>query len=86
MPKLTKQDKLTKLIEIAKSRGFDSIDLDKKLIIPFNHLLFNHDFAKAIWGEENPTFVKITFYKDWKYHLQQAVISEDPLEYYWENK
>jgi hypothetical protein len=48
-------------------------------------LIFNHDFAKALWGErriEQPIYrltpVKIP---GWKDHLQQMVIAEDPIKY-----
>ena len=48
-------------------------------------LLFNHDFAKALWGEEElmnmPTQPKYT----WQYHLQQMVIAEDPIKYIGDN-
>lgn len=52
-------------------------------------ILFNHDFAKAIWGEEEIGVEQLIESRgeiSWKHHLQQAVISDDPLEYYWENK
>lgn len=59
--------------------------------------IFNHDFAKALWGElpmlqfwqeENlytrghTTYAKPSFdVRAWQYHLQQMVISEDPIDY-----
>jgi hypothetical protein len=59
-----------------------------------NDVIFNHDFAKALWGErkvdrieELPGRVK-TYYKTnsgWHYHLQQMVIAEDPIKYLGEN-
>jgi len=56
-------------------------------------LLFNHDFAKAYWGEDSPKImVKIDIgigthqdLEQWQYHLQQAVLSEDPIDYYYKN-
>lgn len=33
-------------------------------------LLYDHDFAKALWGE-----------KDWKTHVQRMVISKHPINY-----
>lgn len=113
---MTKQDKLTKLIEIAVENGWDGLEmwsktykvscddhdgLENRVWIEYEEgdgeqivlacLLFSHDFAKAIWGEEeNVKYIlnvpKRTKVYVWQYHLQQAVISEDPLEYYWENK
>jgi len=45
-------------------------------------LIFNHDFAKALWGDE-------AYHKpgmmDWAFHLQEMVIAEDPIEYLGEN-
>lgn len=47
---------------------------------------FNHDFAKAFWGEEIESFsikgkggdvLRIA----WRHHLQAMVISPDPLKY-----
>lgn len=66
-------------------------------------VIFNHDFAKALFGEEkkvspaeasmlgystggkfdrgsNSAF-QVIINKGWKAHLQQAVISEDPISY-----
>lgn len=43
-------------------------------------VIFNHDFAKALWGETTmdwhhwPT-------REWQYHLQQMVIADDPIKY-----
>lgn len=50
-----------------------------------NTILFDHDFAKYYFGEEDYTDGKITFanWKAWKYHLQQCVISEKPIDYYY---
>lgn len=58
--------------------------------------LFNHDFAKALWGEkligirlQINTFdgvrhedKKLTY---WQYHLQQMVIAEEPIAYLGQN-
>jgi len=50
--------------------------------------LFNHTFAKALWGEEslglifepgNPESKKEML--PWKFHLQQMVIADDPIKY-----
>lgn len=52
-----------------------------------NTVLFSHDFARALFGEESDgtEFVEGMFGEQpklrWKYHLQQAVISEDPIDY-----
>jgi hypothetical protein len=54
----------------------------------YYHLIFNHDFARALWsenklfrdndtGEENETFEYLGL--RWQYHLQQMVISDCPI-------
>lgn len=50
-------------------------------------IIFNHDFAEALWGEE-PVYVKTGDKKgdyyvlpEWQYRLQQMVIADDPLKY-----
>ncbi len=55
-----------------------------------NDIIFNRDFAKALWGEgafanpsgDSSTQVAIT---GWHHHLMQMVVSEDPIEYLKEN-
>lgn len=47
-------------------------------------VIFNHEFAKALWGEHFPTKVNettIAFSRAWEYHLQQMVISPNPIQY-----
>lgn len=50
-------------------------------------LIYNHDFAKAIWNTPvftNGTelhFVTRDGRSEWQYHLQNMVISEDPIKY-----
>lgn len=59
-------------------------------------IIFNHDFAKALWGEAEMkglegivggtdllTGVQRTHY--WQYHLQQMVIADNPIKYLGEN-
>ena len=56
--------------------------------------IFSHDFAKALWGDDkigvfntptNGTYRWDDPRKLWKYHLQNMVISEDPIQYLKEN-
>lgn len=101
--KLSKQDKLTKLIELAEKNSYvlpdtarvllnhHMVELSKSWVIA---ILMSHDFAKAIWTKPAPTVIHKdlgdteTYHwePEWRIHLQRAVISNDPLEYYWENK
>lgn len=48
--------------------------------------IFNHDFAKALWGEEPCSFdpkmiIMMTPPIEWMYHLQRMVVADDPLQY-----
>lgn len=52
-------------------------------------LLIDHDFAKAFWGEEmiDDEVSPMGWVGEipiWQHHLQQAVISNNILDYYWE--
>lgn len=62
--------------------------------LTISDLIYNHDFAKALWGtewidtgvpngatwkEENITEIA------WQYHLQQMVIADNPIAYLGEN-
>lgn len=48
--------------------------------------IFNHDFAKALWGEgEIEENEHISIQDPWKIHLQQMVIADDPIAYLGEN-
>jgi hypothetical protein len=54
-------------------------------------IIFNHDFAKALWGEAQPTRYDVFADKDgnynvdknygWKYHLQAMVVADNPIKY-----
>lgn len=55
------------------------------------NLIFNHDFAKALWGDDGftTTGLKCSTHEGvtrlWQYHLQQMVIADDPIQYLAEN-
>ena len=63
---------------------YDVVCYDGDQTISFEEIVFRHDFAKALWGEE---LKKWPLYKitNWEFHLQQMVISEDPIMYLGEN-
>lgn len=54
-----------------------------------HEVIFSHDFAKALWGEEpnDITNGDDDLFKApwWKYHLAHMVIADDPIEYLGEN-
>lgn len=45
-------------------------------------LIYDHDFAKALWGEERVyTTGDVVYDAAWIFHLQQMVIADDPIKY-----
>ena len=55
-------------------------------------IIYNHDFAKALWGEskatatqESPTRIRLGYDLGWKRHLQNMVVADDPIAYLGEN-
>lgn len=52
-------------------------------------VIFNHDFAKALWGhvnmvrygEDKYPYADDQLIPAWQYHLQQMVIADDPIKY-----
>lgn len=109
---MTNQQILEKAIQKAIDGGWDmghkpdleaykqdASYLEKWLSLQTNEqIIFNHDFAKALWGEEK---VDMNLPKDekmwgaddqmyyfgswWQYHLQNMVIAENPIKYLGEN-
>ena len=49
--------------------------------VSMEEILFNHDFAKAVFGESMPTPNGI--WDGWAYHIKEAVMSKDPIDYYY---
>lgn len=71
----------------------DSVDWVREL----EGIIFNHDFAKALWGERRfpvgshydgnsiETPITVDYKSTYLYHLQQMVIADDPIEYLRQN-
>jgi len=53
----------------------------------YKTLIFNHNFAKALWGEEPYDAIQGEVYDSpkWKVVLQQMVIADNPIKYLGEN-
>ena len=55
----------------------------------YKFAIFNQDFCKALWGERllRPLskYHSLVNAEGWEYHLQNMVISPDPLKYLGEN-
>lgn len=91
---------LTKVIERAVRKGsgykgdvsLDLLDIEASTY----KLLFSHDFAKAYWktGKSSQGYDSITVFPQldgelipaWKVYLQRAVLSKNPIEFYYKNK
>lgn len=64
--------------------------------VPWQVLLFNHDFARALWPDPMPAVddggsfqgmpvFDASIRAGWQQHLQQLVIAEDPIAYLMKN-
>lgn len=96
---MTNQEILEKAIQKAIDGGWNlsSLDPELKYIKEYCNflveqggymaLLTRHDFAKALWGEEDAAVKDGLFinWPNWQYHLQQMVIADDPIKYLGEN-
>lgn len=107
---MTNQEILEKAIQKAIDRGwhteamdFYDYDEDGEIVLTYysqtlDPLLFiyNHDFAKALWGKKKRDFVSDElidagnedcwyYCEPWKYHLMHMVIADDPIKYLGEN-
>jgi hypothetical protein len=73
---------LQSIFDKAKKNGFRPILIDDN-DQGVNDLIFSHEFAKAIWGEEehynNGLLISLT--PAWQYHLQRLVLAEDRIAY-----
>lgn len=98
---MSRKQILEKAIKKAIDNGWKGVEgitdaepyLDNLLPV----LIFNHDFAKALWGEKlhaNPVVTDLKTYAEgkdpihlekWQYHLQQLVIADDVFKYLEEN-
>lgn len=73
---------------------YDVVCYDEDQTISFEEIVFRHDFAKALWGNDPQRLMDQyepleesgqIMLDNWEYHLQQMVISEDPIMYLGEN-
>lgn len=103
---MSNQEILTKAVEKAIGSGWENLEewrlfnselsnLEHDHVHP-SQLIFNHDFAKALWGKgihvmQTNKYFDTTYRTDevnlpeWKYRIQQMVIADDPIKYLGEN-
>lgn len=83
--------------EIADDGLYDDSDFEhpRELALSMEAIIFNHDFAKALWGDKpitSPFMIDAQTALDcthptyktqpnWQYHLQQMAIADDPIKY-----
>lgn len=95
---MTPEQILKKAIRKAEKNGFNLRDylpfccvdpeenpLEFLAVYP-EVIIFEHDFAKAFWGEEvkrigNGYGSVVEYLPEWKWHLQQMVLEKEPLKY-----
>ncbi len=49
--------------------------------LDLTRLIFDHDFAKAFWGEKIAAWKALEAPLSWKWNLQQMVLEPEPLKY-----
>jgi hypothetical protein len=83
--------------EDIEFEGYSAIWVGRILYTSTKSLLFDKDFAKRLWGEQEWTRVSYTLFvnaenrpnvltepkilKAYEYHLMQMAISDDPVKY-----
>ncbi len=97
--KLSNREVLIKAVEEAIKNGWD-VPYDAQMVVStfgMLEIIYDHDFAKALWGSDEQDRQPVgfggdeddyscnIFISDWQYHLQQMVISEDPITYLGDN-
>lgn len=69
----------------------EAIQVESVSLSAYKQLIFDHNFAKALWGEEDsdrwkiPSGATVIAMKHWQVMLQQMVIADDPIKYLGEN-
>jgi hypothetical protein len=90
---MTETEILERAIEKAHDNGWESpinntdsfsaADLAAGIIngLELFGVIFDHGFAKALWGTVWVDRIRNDGIADWQYHLQRMVIANDPIEY-----
>jgi hypothetical protein len=96
--KVKNKEILEKAIQKAIDGGWNMgmVDWPRYLSVGGNpkELIFQHDFAKALWGERDHACLMdytedhehcCESVNEYEYHFQQMVIADDPIKYLGEN-
>lgn len=73
------QDPINGKLVVAQSISARHVGLQS-----FEEVIYDHHFAKALWGEAQKEW-PLYKVRDFEYHLQQMVISKDPIKYMGDN-
>lgn len=91
---MTNQEILEKAIQKATEKGYDkplTVHLVLEGTLDACCLWTDHDFAKALWGEEDVVYAQYDSgfgeltRPAWEAHLQRMVITDDPIKYLGDN-
>lgn len=63
--------------EVAVPFKHPWLELEDGSTVNMEAVIFNHDFAKALWPGESPE----KGFELWKFHLQMMVVVDDPISY-----
>lgn len=89
MKKKITEDQIEKL-DISVTEENRIIFVDGGIWVMFeigvNELLFSKKFAKPYWGEEIVDWHDSVDMPKFEYHLQGVVISDNPIDYYYDNQ
>ena len=73
---------LDRAIATANANGWKGSVVYPDVYRSPEQLIYNHDFARALWGKEAPNnYCKMTGVDMWQFHLQQMVVADDPIAY-----
>ena len=73
---------LDRAIATANANGWKGSVVYPDVYRSPEQLIYNHDFARALWGKEAPNdYCKIAGVDMWQFHLQQMVVADDPIAY-----
>lgn len=95
---MTNQQILEKAIQKAMENGWNfvsnwyvsgryikwKVNKDKYVVRDAESIIFDHEFAKALWGEED-MLDGDEYIPAWQAYLRAMVIAEDPIKYLGEN-
>lgn len=69
----------------VKNKGYYNYEIENHSFGSIEAIIFNQDFARALWGEEVSPEASIAMYsqrvKEWQWHLMCLAIADNPIKY-----